>query len=63
MTLFIKRSEHRDTQAIQAKLDELLRASDDARSGLTHLDQKQPEQIEAHRAKARADEAAEPEMR
>ena len=36
MTLFIKRSEHRDTQAIQAKLDELLRASDDARSGLTH---------------------------
>ncbi|MDB5636089.1 MAG: putative small integral rane protein, partial [Bradyrhizobium sp.] len=25
MTLFIQRSEHRDTQAIQAKLDELLR--------------------------------------
>jgi low affinity Fe/Cu permease len=26
MTLFIQRAEHRDTQAIQAKLDELLRA-------------------------------------
>jgi len=25
MTLFVQRSEHRDTQAIQAKLDELLR--------------------------------------
>jgi low affinity Fe/Cu permease len=25
MTLFIQRSEHRDTQAIHAKLDELLR--------------------------------------
>jgi low affinity Fe/Cu permease len=25
MTLFIQRSEHRDTQVIQAKLDELLR--------------------------------------
>jgi hypothetical protein len=27
MTLFIQRSEHRDTQAIHAKLDELLRAA------------------------------------
>jgi low affinity Fe/Cu permease len=26
MTLFIQRAEHRDTQAIHAKLDELLRA-------------------------------------
>ena len=28
ITLFIKRAEHRDTQAIHAKLDELLRAHD-----------------------------------
>ena len=31
MTLFIQRAEHRDTQAIQAKLDELLRADRSAR--------------------------------
>jgi low affinity Fe/Cu permease len=54
MTLFIQRSEHRDTQAIQAKLDELLRAQDGARGGLSRIDDQQPEQIEAHRDKARA---------
>ncbi len=27
MTLFIQRAEHRDTQAIHAKLDELLQSS------------------------------------
>jgi len=54
MTLFIQRSEHRDTQAIQAKLDELLRTQGDARQGLTRLDDQEPEQIEAHRAVARA---------
>jgi low affinity Fe/Cu permease len=53
MTLFIQRSEHRDTQAIHAKLDELLRVNGDARSELTSLDDKQPEQIEAFREKAR----------
>src|SRR3978361_1858031 len=54
MTLFIQRSEHRDTQAIQAKLDELLRAQGGARSGLSKIDDQQPEQIEAHRDRARA---------
>jgi low affinity Fe/Cu permease len=54
MTLFIQRSEHRDTQAIQAKLDELLRTQGDARQGLTRLDDQEPEQIEAHRAAAQA---------
>jgi low affinity Fe/Cu permease len=54
MTLFIQRSEHRDTQAIHAKLDELLRASDGANSGLTRMDDAEPERIEAHRDKARA---------
>ena len=54
MTLFIQRSEHRDTQAIHAKLDELLRAQGDAKKGLTTLDDKEPEQIEAFRRKVRA---------
>ena len=31
MTLFITRTEHRDTQAIQAELDDLLRTQGDAR--------------------------------
>ena len=50
MTLFIQRSEHRDTQAIHAKLDELLRVNGDARNQLTALDDKEPEQIEAFRS-------------
>jgi len=54
MTLFIQRSEHRDTQAIHAKLDALLRAQGDAKKGLTTLDDKEPEQIEAFRRKVRA---------
>jgi low affinity Fe/Cu permease len=56
MTLFIQRSEHRDTQAIQAKLDELLRTHGEARTSLTGLDDQEPEQIEAHRAKAKAND-------
>jgi len=52
MTLFIQRSEHRDTQAIHAKLDELLRAHGEARNQITHLDEKEPEQVEAFRSKA-----------
>jgi low affinity Fe/Cu permease len=56
MTLFIQRSEHRDTQATQAKLDELLRALDGAREGLSRIDEQQPEQIEAHREQARSKE-------
>ena len=54
MTLFIQRSEHRDTQAIQAKLDELLRSDANARTSLTRLDDEEPEQIEAHRTQAKA---------
>lgn len=53
MTLFIQRSEHRDTQAIHAKLDELLRVNGDARDRLTTLDDKEPEQVEAFREKVR----------
>ena len=58
MTLFIQRSEHRDTQAIHAKLDELLRADGEARNQLTHLDEKEPEQVEAFRSKAKGDRLA-----
>lgn len=50
IALFIQRSEHRDTQAIHAKLDELLRANGKAKEELAKLDEKEPEQIEAFRA-------------
>ena len=53
MTLFIQRAEYRDTQAIQAKLDELLHAQSRARNELTHIDEEEPEDIERHREKAR----------
>jgi low affinity Fe/Cu permease len=49
IALFIQRSEHRDTQAIHAKLDELLRANGEAKEELAKLDEKEPEQIEAFR--------------
>jgi low affinity Fe/Cu permease len=50
MTLFIQRAEHRDTQAIHAKLDELLRAVSRARNELAHVDEAEPEEIEEHRS-------------
>jgi low affinity Fe/Cu permease len=53
MTLFIQRAEHRDTQAIHAKLDELLRAEGRARSELAQLDDEEPEVIEQHRSEER----------
>ena len=57
MTLFIQRSEHRDTQAIHAKLDELLRSDPGARSELAKLDDEEPEEIEKvrHRKNAASD--------
>jgi low affinity Fe/Cu permease len=56
MTLFIQRAEYRDTQAIQAKLDELLRANKDARTELAHLDEREAEEIERHRDAAKSRE-------
>jgi low affinity Fe/Cu permease len=56
MTLLIQRAEYRDTQAIQAKLDELLHAEARARDGLTHIDKREPEDIERHRELARQDD-------
>jgi low affinity Fe/Cu permease len=49
MTLFIQRTTRRDTLALHAKLDELLRVDRDARSELTQLDEQEPEAIERHR--------------
>ena len=49
MTLVIQRAEHRDTQAIHAKLDEVLHALGDARNELTRIDEKEPEEIERRR--------------
>jgi len=49
MTLFIQRAEYRDTQAVHAKLDELLRVETRARSELAHLDAREPEEIKQHR--------------
>lgn len=39
MTLVIQRAEHRHTQAIHAKLDEILHAMGDARNELTRVDE------------------------
>ncbi len=49
MTLFIQRAEHRDTQALHAKLDELLKANAGARTELAHIDEQEPEEIEQRR--------------
>jgi low affinity Fe/Cu permease len=49
MTLVIQRAEYRDTEALQGKLDELLRVNHAARNELTNLDQKEPEEIEKQR--------------
>jgi low affinity Fe/Cu permease len=54
MTVFIQRAERRDTQAIHAKLDELLRAEGKARNELTQLDDQEPEEIIEHRDQERA---------
>lgn len=50
MTLFIQRAEHRDTQAIHAKLDEMLRSNSSA-SNITRIDDEEPEEIERHRSR------------
>jgi low affinity Fe/Cu permease len=49
MTVFIQRAEHRDTQAIHAKLDHLLEKLEPADGNLAGLDRMQPEDIEKFR--------------
>lgn len=53
MTLVIQRSEHRDTQAMHAKLDDLLRAVEGAQTGLSKIDEEEPEDIEKYRDRAK----------
>ncbi|ESY09044.1 low affinity iron permease family protein [Mesorhizobium sp. M0615] len=55
MTLFIQRAEHRDTQAIHAKLDEILRSDHNA-SNITRIDGEEPEEIEKHRHRRQQDD-------
>src|SRR5580693_470798 len=57
MTLFINRTEHRDTQALHAKLDELLRAHGEARTDLASLNDQDVEDIEEHRKREREQDA------
>ncbi len=52
MTLLIQRAEHRDTQAIHGKLDELLRAHSQAETAMAQLDNEEPEDIERRRNEA-----------
>ena len=54
MTLLIQRAEHRDTQALHAKLDELLKVHVDAKSELMKIDGKDAEEVEQERKKAQA---------
>ncbi|MCP3442292.1 low affinity iron permease family protein [Bradyrhizobium sp. CCGUVB14] len=54
MTLLIQRAEHRDTQAIHAKLDELLKAVGDANDDLMEVDKKDAEEVEKKRAHVQA---------
>ncbi|MET4215884.1 MULTISPECIES: low affinity iron permease family protein [unclassified Bradyrhizobium] len=51
MTLVIQRTEHRDTQATHAKLDELLKAS--GRADLMKVDDKDAERVEKEREEIR----------
>lgn len=63
MTLFIQRAEHRDTQALHAKLDELLRVEGKADNALVTLDREEPEEIEKHRERVTPAGAAKPSTR
>jgi low affinity Fe/Cu permease len=54
MTLVIQRAEHRDTQALHAKLDELLKVHGDAKNELMNIDKKDAEEVERERRKVRA---------
>ena len=53
MTLVIQRAEHRDTQALHAKLDELLRIHGDADNKLMRVDEEDAEEIETERRQLR----------
>jgi low affinity Fe/Cu permease len=54
MTLVIQRAEHRDTQAIHAKLDELLKATHRADNEIMSIDDKDAEEVEQERENVRS---------
>src|SRR3954454_4836372 len=54
MTLVIQRAEHRDTQALHAKLDELLKAVGDADNKVMDIDEKDAEEVEIERGKVKS---------
>ena len=54
MTLVIQRAEHRDTQALHAKLDELLKAVGDADNEVMDIDEKDAEEVEKEREKVKS---------
>ena len=49
MTFIIQRAQNRDTAALQAKIDELIHATDGARDEVADIDEKEAEEIEEHR--------------
>lgn len=49
IALLIQRSEHRDMQAMHAKLDELIKAQANASNAVVEIDKEEPEDIERHR--------------
>ena len=53
MTLVIQRAEHRDTQAIHAKLDELLKAAHHANNDIMRIDDEDAEEVEQERKRVR----------
>ncbi len=54
MTLVIQRAEYRDTQAIHAKLDELLKSKGNANDEMIGIDDEDAEEVEKARKQARA---------
>ena len=54
MTLVIQRAEHRDTQALHAKLDELLKAVGGADDDVMDIDEKDAEDVEKARKKVKS---------
>src|SRR5215213_3995118 len=62
MTLLIQRAEHRDTQAIHAKLDELLKADGAASNKLMNIDDKDAEEVEHERDEVRASARRKPPL-
>src|SRR3954466_16219462 len=54
MTLVIQRAEHRDTQAIHAKLEELLKADGAANNKIMNIDDKDAEEVESAQNDVRA---------